>query len=124
LQTYGVNGEVIPLPLDTELPGPSRGRVKEIRAFEKERDQQTKSKRKSAVDSGVVCLPRPPGGPMPTIPDLGRPGARIRRAPKNADEADADLLRRLEESRLEESRRSEESQKRKGEASDSAPKKR
>ncbi|KAJ7725473.1 hypothetical protein B0H16DRAFT_1736135 [Mycena metata] len=110
-QTYGDNGEVIPLPLDAATGRLPHGRMKEIRAFEREQDKKEKTKATKPPQPGVWCLPRPPGAPMPPIPELGPPGrfnqerenakqeaalalgrpGRQKRAPKNPNE-EADLL--------------------------------
>ncbi|KAJ7173989.1 hypothetical protein C8R43DRAFT_943623 [Mycena crocata] len=90
LQTYGDNNEIIPLDPDFEAP-----------------EQQTTRKAKAPAapnllhnpdgNTPLVILPRLPGAPMPTVPQLGRP-ERVRRAPKTAND-DAELLRKLEESK-------------------------
>ncbi|KAJ7018754.1 hypothetical protein C8F04DRAFT_1277220 [Mycena alexandri] len=115
-QTYGDNGEVIPLPLDAPTGLLSREMMQGIRAFENGQGQdKAKAKtKKKAPQPGVWCLPRPPGGAMPPIPELGPPGrfnqerenaerehaeaasglgrpGRQKRAPKNPNE-EADLL--------------------------------
>jgi hypothetical protein len=97
LQTYGPNGETIPLPLDAAVPAISKVRMKEIRAFEKERNDGEAGER-ARVDSGVFVLPRLPGASMPPIPELGVPGARIRRAPRNAND-DLVMMEALERKR-------------------------
>ncbi|KAJ7449699.1 hypothetical protein B0H11DRAFT_2247041 [Mycena galericulata] len=80
LQTYGDNGEVIPLPLDTPDPAVNTPRWKEIRAMERERDRKANAAPKAdllrnpAGGSDLVVLPRLPGAPMPPVPQLGRPG--------------------------------------------------
>ncbi|KAJ7469950.1 hypothetical protein B0H11DRAFT_1920279 [Mycena galericulata] len=87
LQTYDDDGNVIPLPLDTPMPGPSAARTKEIREFEKKRDQQEAKDKKAARErakftqeyGNVVVMPPPPAGTEPL-------GARTRRAPSNRDD--------------------------------------
>ncbi|KAJ6472185.1 hypothetical protein C8R47DRAFT_1324796 [Mycena vitilis] len=87
--TYTNNGEVVPLPLDAESAGPSKARVREIRQFEKQRDKEADKRKKAAdrrADAGVHVFPRLPGAPMPPVPERGLPSARVRRAPKNAND--------------------------------------
>ncbi|KAJ6548372.1 hypothetical protein B0H19DRAFT_1160914 [Mycena capillaripes] len=97
LQTYGPNNEVIPLPLDTVIPPPTNvSRLREQRAREKEEEiAKQRKKRAKRADPGVVVLPHIAGTPMPPVPELGRPGARARRPPKNAND-DAELLAKLQ----------------------------
>ncbi|KAJ7127932.1 hypothetical protein C8R44DRAFT_873708 [Mycena epipterygia] len=96
LQTYGDNGEVIPLQPGSTLPGISSKRKREIRAFEKRRDAEEKkgeaaekklqaSRRNFTGVHDLVVLPRQEGAPMPPVPETGRPG-RARRAPRNAND--------------------------------------
>lgn len=120
LQTYGDNGEVIPLPLDTPLPaGMARlfsgvnGRDDPEHQASKQRSAASKrgipktggaSKRgpNLAGETNVVVLPRLPGAPMPPVPELGRPRpARERRPPQDANKADQELAERLAKSKQE-----------------------
>ncbi|KAJ7070290.1 hypothetical protein B0H15DRAFT_968740 [Mycena belliarum] len=90
LQTYGPNGEVIPLPLSMagEIFGNKgpRGKAGAV-ASGGERPKPKPRNRLHNQDgpSDLIILPRPIGGAMPTIPELGRPG-RNRRPPKNAND--------------------------------------
>ncbi|KAJ7147712.1 hypothetical protein C8R43DRAFT_1129625 [Mycena crocata] len=100
LQTYGDNGEVIPLPLDTDIPVLSAAEKRNLATRQKEKDKPKKkgAKRPHALhnpdgNTDLVVLPRLPGAPMPPVPETGRPG-RLRRAPKNAND-DLILLAKL-----------------------------
>ncbi|KAJ7104285.1 hypothetical protein B0H15DRAFT_960345 [Mycena belliarum] len=90
LQTYGPNGEVIPLPLSMagEIFGNKGARGKAGAAASV--GERPKPKPRNLLQnrdgpSDLIILPRPMGGAMPTIPELGRPG-RNRRPPKNAND--------------------------------------
>ncbi|KAJ7610347.1 hypothetical protein FB45DRAFT_1037921 [Roridomyces roridus] len=107
LQTYGENGEAIPLPLDgpeaaefLRLTNGRRGRVNSTRIDDDgEAPPARPTHRKVSGDPEPIVLPRLPGAPMPPVPDMGR-GVRARRPPQNANDADAKLLARLEEQKL------------------------
>ncbi|KAJ7149775.1 hypothetical protein C8R43DRAFT_951752 [Mycena crocata] len=98
LQTYGDQGEIIPLPLDTELPVLSAAEKRSLRARQKILDAAPKGKAPKPPhrlhnpdgNTDLVILPRQSGAPMPPVPELGRPG-RSRRPPKNPND-DAELL--------------------------------
>ncbi|KAJ6472971.1 hypothetical protein DFH09DRAFT_1343678 [Mycena vulgaris] len=81
-QTYGDNGEIIPLPLDAEPVVRQRGRPS--KASEPE-EAPVPDLRNFAGPSDLVVLARLPGAPMPPIPETGRPG-RTRKAPRNAND--------------------------------------
>ncbi|KAJ7016316.1 hypothetical protein C8F04DRAFT_1281913 [Mycena alexandri] len=118
-QTYGDNGEVIPLPLDAPDGRLPPQQMKDIRQLEKARDKKASAPKPKPRQLGVYCLPRPPGGPMPPIPKLGPPGrfnqerenakqeaalgsgrgAREKRAPKNPNEEAALLEARVREAK-------------------------
>ncbi|KAJ6468644.1 hypothetical protein C8R47DRAFT_1223218 [Mycena vitilis] len=120
LQTYGDNGEVIPLDPGTAPAGPSRAEVRRTREWEKERDEgeaakeKKKNARKRAAAQGIHVFPRPEGGPMPPVPELGLPRGRVRRAPTNAND-DLEMLERLKKKAEEEKKKGKqaESSKRK-----------
>ncbi|KAJ7434080.1 hypothetical protein B0H11DRAFT_2258699 [Mycena galericulata] len=126
LQTYGDNGEVILLPLDTPDPAMNTQRWREIRVMERERDRKANAAPKAdllrnpAGGSDLVVLPRLPGAPMPPVPQLGRPG-RERRAPKNPNETDEALLQRLEKSKEMLKEKSKGQAKRKGHEENEGP---
>ncbi|KAJ7443662.1 hypothetical protein B0H11DRAFT_2250580 [Mycena galericulata] len=126
LQTYGDNGEVILLPLDTPDPATNTQRWREIRAMEREQDRKANAApkvdllRNPAGGSDLVVLPRLPGAPMLPVPQLGRPG-RERRAPKNPNETDEALLQRLEKSKEMLKEKSKGQEKRKGQEENEGP---
>ncbi|KAJ6532322.1 hypothetical protein DFH09DRAFT_1326110 [Mycena vulgaris] len=94
-QTYGDNGEIIPLPLDSAPPEMHGRRWSGGEKKGKGAAARKPDLRNWAGPSDLVVLPHLQGAPIPPVPETGRPG-RARRPPKNAND-DLELLEALKD---------------------------
>ncbi|KAJ6448835.1 hypothetical protein C8R45DRAFT_947753 [Mycena sanguinolenta] len=76
LQTYDADGNTVPLPLDTVLPGPSRDEVRRIRGVEKARDEAEEAKEADAAWRKSLVHNPAGGADLVIFPPLPPPKSR------------------------------------------------